>query len=226
MDSDFIRGVGRKLTLAVLVAGALTTFATASHASYYHRGVFGPRFIASGYRYGGGYGGYRGYRVYRGPVRYYRAPRSYFSFGLSFGYPRYYAPPVYVYGPPPVYVVRRTVVREPAEDDRVYDREDRRDSDRRDRDYDREDKGDRDYDREGDSSRNWDDVDVTNEPPAGTYYHDRFCDRNFSTLDDYTEHLQDTHHSQNIDIIERSSGKRVRTLEFVDGLWQPQQPQQ
>ena len=214
MDSEFIRGVGRKLTLAVIVAGALTTFATASHASHFCSGGHAsPRFIAAGYHYGGGYGGYRGYGFYRAPVRYYRAPRSYFSFGLSFGCPRYYAPPVYVYSPPPVYVAPRRVYREPVDDDRVYEREDHRDSDRQDRDYDRQD----------DSSRRWDDVDVTNEPPAGTYYHDRFCNRNFSTLDDYTDHLESKHHSQTIDIIERDSGQRVRTLEFVNGLWQPQQ---
>jgi len=213
MDSDFITGVGRKLTLAVVVAGALTGLATASHASY--RGHASPRFIAAGYHHGGGYGGYRGYRVYRAPVRYYRAPRSYFSFGLSFGYPRYYAPrPVYVYSPPPVYVAPHPVYRERVYDDRVYEREERRDSDR--------DRDDRDYDREDDSSRRWDDVDVTNEPPGGTYYRDRFCNQNFSTLDDYTEHLQSKHHSQTIDIIERDSGQRVRTLEFVDGLWQAQ----
>lgn len=228
MDSEFIGGVGRKLTLAVIVAGALTAFATASHAGRPHRAAHYPRghayqrFIGTGHHYGGGYGGYRGYRFYRAPVRYYRAPRSYFSLGLSFGYPRYYAPPVYVYRPLPPH----GVYREPVYDDRVYEREEHRDSDRHDRDYDRHDpesdRDDRDYDRNDDSSRRSNEIDVENEPPAGTYYRDRFCNRTFSTLDDYTEHLESKHHSQTIDIIERDSGERLRTLEFVDGYWQVQ----
>ena len=67
-----------------------------------------------------------------------------------------------------------------------------------------------------------DDFDVTNEPPPGCYYHDRFCDRDFSNLDDYTEHVLDERHSQTIDIIERRTGDRLRTLEFVNGEWGPQ----
>src|SRR5262245_30843392 len=102
MDSRFIAGVRRTLTLAGLVAGALTTFATVSHASHLYRACYAggyayPRYIGAGYHYGRGYGGYRAYHVHRAPVRCYRAPRSYFSLGLSFGYPRYCAPPVYVY---------------------------------------------------------------------------------------------------------------------------------
>ncbi len=224
--SKFIRGVSRKLTLAVVVVGALTAFATASHASHRYRGGYSPsghsytRFGGARHHYGGGYGGYRGYGSYRAPFRYHRAPHSYLSFGFSFGYPRYHAPPAYIYGPP------HLVYRERVYDDRVYEREDR-DSDGHDRDYDRpdpdSDRDDRGYDRSDDSSRRSDELDVENEPPAGAYYRDRFCNRTFSTLDDYTEHLDNEHHSQTIDIIERDSGKRLRTLEFVDGYWQVQQ---
>jgi hypothetical protein len=65
-------------------------------------------------------------------------------------------------------------------------------------------------------------VDVTNEPPAGCYYYDRFCDRQFSNLDDYTEHVESQDHPKTIEIIQNDSGDTLRTLEFVGGYWSVQ----
>jgi hypothetical protein len=65
-------------------------------------------------------------------------------------------------------------------------------------------------------------IDVTNDPPAGCYYYDPFCDQQFANLDDYTEHVESHDHAKTIDIIERDSGERLRTLEFVDGYWSVQ----
>jgi hypothetical protein len=62
-------------------------------------------------------------------------------------------------------------------------------------------------------------IDVTNEPPAGCYYYDRSCDREFSNLDDYTDHLDQQDHEKTIEIIQRNSGDAIRTLEFVGGYW-------
>ena len=62
-------------------------------------------------------------------------------------------------------------------------------------------------------------IDVTNEPPAGCYYYDRFCDRQFSNLDDYTDHLESQDHPKTIEIVQKDSGDGLRTLEFVDGYW-------
>jgi hypothetical protein len=62
-------------------------------------------------------------------------------------------------------------------------------------------------------------IEVTNEPPAGCYYYDRFCDLRFSNLDDYTDHLQSQDHANTIEIVQEDSGDTLRTLEFVDGYW-------
>src|SRR4029078_6050845 len=62
-------------------------------------------------------------------------------------------------------------------------------------------------------------IDVTNDPPAGCYYYDRFCDREFSNLDDYTDHLDQTDHAKTVEIVQRNSGDAIRTLEFVGGYW-------
>jgi hypothetical protein len=59
---------------------------------------------------------------------------------------------------------------------------------------------------------------VTNEPPAGCYYYDRFCDRQFSNLDDYTNHL-DSQITRNDQIVNQDSDDTLRTLGFVDGYW-------
>ncbi|HEY6193589.1 MAG TPA: hypothetical protein VI504_00980 [Candidatus Eisenbacteria bacterium] len=67
-----------------------------------------------------------------------------------------------------------------------------------------------------------DDFDVTNLPPLGCYYYDHFCNQRFATLDDYTEHLQHHHHAGTIAIIDKKSGDRLRTLEFVNGEWRPE----
>ena len=65
-------------------------------------------------------------------------------------------------------------------------------------------------------------IDVTNEPPAGCYYYDRFCDRQFSNLDEYTDHLENQDHAKSIEIVQKDSGDELRTLEFVDGYWSVQ----
>ena len=49
-------------------------------------------------------------------------------------------------------------------------------------------------------------IDVTNDPPAGCYYYDRFCDRQFSNLDDYTEHVESQDHPKTIEIIRKRLG--------------------
>lgn len=66
-------------------------------------------------------------------------------------------------------------------------------------------------------------IDVENEPPAGCYYYDPYCEREFANLDDYTDHLDAERHSNTIEIVDRDSGERVRTLEYVDGYWGVQQ---
>jgi hypothetical protein len=66
-------------------------------------------------------------------------------------------------------------------------------------------------------------VDVANDPPAGCRYYDRFCDRQFSNLDDYTEHVNGQDHSKTIEILRKDSGERLRTLEFVGGSWRVQE---
>ena len=65
-------------------------------------------------------------------------------------------------------------------------------------------------------------IDVENEPPAGCYYHDPFCDRDFPYLDEYTDHIDNEGHAKTIQIIELESGDWVRTLEFVGGYWSVQ----
>ena len=62
-------------------------------------------------------------------------------------------------------------------------------------------------------------IDVSNEPPAGCYYYDRFCDRQFSNLDDYTDHLDGQDHPNTIEVVREDSGDALRTLEFVGGYW-------
>ncbi len=65
-------------------------------------------------------------------------------------------------------------------------------------------------------------IDVENEPPAGCYYYDPYCERDFSNLDEYTDHIDREGHAKTIQIIERDSGDPVRTLEFVGGYWSVQ----
>lgn len=62
-------------------------------------------------------------------------------------------------------------------------------------------------------------IDVENEPPAGCYYWDPYCEREWNTLDEYTEHLDGADHGDTIEILDESSGEWVRTLVFVDGYW-------
>lgn len=64
-----------------------------------------------------------------------------------------------------------------------------------------------------------DEVDVENLPPAGCYYYDPYCQREFTDLDSYTDHVDSESHAQTIEIRERDSGDYVRTLEFSGGYW-------
>ena len=65
--------------------------------------------------------------------------------------------------------------------------------------------------------------DVTNYPPTGCYYYDRFCDQRFVTLDDYTDHLQGQNHPATIEIIrDDDGGDLLHKLEFADGVWRVQ----
>ena len=66
-------------------------------------------------------------------------------------------------------------------------------------------------------------IDVENEPPAGCYYYDPFCEQRFSTLDEYTDHIDGQDHPKTIEIVRQGTGDRVRTLEFVGGYWSAQQ---
>ena len=67
-------------------------------------------------------------------------------------------------------------------------------------------------------------VDVTNDPPAGCYYYDRFCDLRFDNLDAYTDHLRHKDHAQTIDIVDKDSGDRVRSLRFDGQVWRVDRP--
>ncbi len=62
-------------------------------------------------------------------------------------------------------------------------------------------------------------IEVDNEPPAGCYYWDPYCERDWVTLDEYTEHLDGADHGGTIDVLDESTGRWVRTLVFDDGYW-------
>ena len=193
--------------LAILVGSALLLSSFVSDAAA-HRGDgvririgagFGHARVYHGSSWSSGPRRYRGLRCSPrvrviAPIRHYYRPRLYLGLGL--GRP-YYAPRVLVRDR---YIIR--------DDDDVTRRES---APRRDDDIER-----------GRSTPSEEDFDVTNEPPPGTWYHDRFCDREFRNLDDYTEHLQQRRHTQTIDIIDKRTGDRLHTLEFVNGEWQPQ----
>ncbi len=215
------RRIGARIGLALIVGSALLLGTFVPNAAAYrndgprYRGGpgFGHARVYHGSSWNSGPRRYRGYhsgprvRVYAPIHRYYYRPHYYrprlsFGLGLSFGHPYYDHPPV---------VVHR---------DRYIIEDDDRDDRARDRDESIRDRDDR-IERDG-TAPSEEDFDVTNEPPPGCYYHDRFCDREFSTLDDYTEHIQRERHSQTIDILERRTGDRLHTIEFVNGEWQPQ----
>jgi hypothetical protein len=65
-------------------------------------------------------------------------------------------------------------------------------------------------------------IDVENLPPAGCYYYDPYCQREFSDLDSYTDHIDQENHAQTIEIRDRDSGDYVRTLVFLNGYWEVQ----
>lgn len=205
------RRIGPHTGLAFVVASALLLGAFVSDAAAHRSSgvrvrvgagisqvrVYGGASWSSGpRRFRGSHYGPR-VRVFAPIHRHYR-PRVLVRLGSGFSRPYYYRPPV---------VVER----------RHYITRDDEDVTRREPAPTRHDNGVR-----GRPLPSEDDFDVTNEPPPGCSYHDGFCDREFSTLDDYTEHLQDKRHSQTIAIIERRSGDRLHTLEFVNGEWQPQ----
>ena len=155
---------------------------------------------SSGHYYGGGnpYGGWHGYH-YHAPYGYY-APHAYVGFGIGvpyyapvYGYPVYY--PVPVATPPDATVPP----------------------------------GDQPTPESGTPSASVEtpepalvdsttSFDVTNDPPPGCYYYDRFCKRKFANLDDYTDHLQGQSHPATIEIMEKD-GTGMLTLEFVGGVW-------
>lgn len=62
-------------------------------------------------------------------------------------------------------------------------------------------------------------IEVDNEPPSGCYYWDPYCERDWNTLDEYTEHLDGAEHGETVDILDESTGRWVRTLVFDDGYW-------
>ncbi len=62
-------------------------------------------------------------------------------------------------------------------------------------------------------------IEVENYPPAGCYYYDPYCEREFANLDDCTEHLDGADHSNTVEVVDETTGEVVRTLEFVDGYW-------
>ena len=65
-------------------------------------------------------------------------------------------------------------------------------------------------------------VDVTvlaNVPPAGTEYYDPYCDRTFPTRDGYQQHLDTVDHDMVIEVVDRDSGQRLRTFEFLQSGW-------
>lgn len=62
-------------------------------------------------------------------------------------------------------------------------------------------------------------IEVENYPPAGCYYYDPYCQREFANLDDCTEHLDGADHSNLVEVVDETTGEVVRTLEFVDGYW-------
>ncbi len=62
-------------------------------------------------------------------------------------------------------------------------------------------------------------VSVDNLPPAGCYYYDPYCDREFADLDSYTDHVDGQSHSPLVEIRDLDTGDCVRTLEFAGGYW-------
>jgi hypothetical protein len=64
-------------------------------------------------------------------------------------------------------------------------------------------------------------IDVENEPPAGCYYYDRHCGREFANLDEYTDHIdaEGEDHPNTIQVVRKDSDRTIRTLEFVGGYW-------
>jgi len=158
-------------------------------------------YAGGGGYYGGGYyrhGGWHGAGYpYYPPYGYY-APHAYISFG--FGVP-YYAP---VYGYPVYYPapdVTTTDATGPPADAQAPDSQTPAPS--------------VETPALVDSTTSFD---VTNDPPPGCYYYDRFCKRRFANLDDYTDHLQGQSHPATIEIMEKD-GTGMLELEFVGGVW-------
>jgi hypothetical protein len=217
---------------------ALAVPAATSFAAGYRWGGGGARYYAGGARYNGGgaryYGG--GSRYYGGGSRYhgspygyrYRAPyptwggggyyappRSSISFSFGFGAPPYYAypPPAYVYHPVYVDPGPDVIVHERVYVERDQPREDTYDNNRNDQQP-----NGPSYDERSTNPE----IDVENEPPPGTYYYDRFCEEKFSTLDEYTDHMdKKKNHPQTIEIRREGTDDVVRTLEYV-GYWEVQ----
>ncbi len=60
---------------------------------------------------------------------------------------------------------------------------------------------------------------ITNQPPAGYYYYDPYCEREFSTLDLYLEHLQGYDHAWLVEAVEIETGRPVHAYEYLGGRW-------
>ncbi len=61
--------------------------------------------------------------------------------------------------------------------------------------------------------------DVTNAPPDGYFYYDKYCDQRFKDLDDYTDHLRSHDHAPTVEILQNEDGSRLHTLEFDGSVW-------
>jgi hypothetical protein len=60
---------------------------------------------------------------------------------------------------------------------------------------------------------------ITDAPPAGCYYYDPYCERRFSSLDAYLDHLDSSDHDAIIEVIDRRSGDRIHTYEYSHRDW-------
>jgi hypothetical protein len=200
-----VTGIAMMAVVPALVTGTSEAARVARGGYAYrgavHGGIYGQsptyRSWSSGHYYGGyPYGGYRYY------PRYGYYPHSYVSFGFGFGVP-YYGYPVYgypVYYPAPV--VATPYATAPPADGQTPD------------------SGSPSASVEPqpalvDSTTSFD---VTNDPPPGCYYYDRFCKRKFKNLDDYTDHVQGQSHPAVIEVMQKD-GTGMLELEFVGGVW-------
>ena len=60
---------------------------------------------------------------------------------------------------------------------------------------------------------------ITNLPPAGYYYYDPYCDRSFSSLDVYLDHLDDGDHPRRIQVIDFDTGYPAYAYRYRGDRW-------